>query len=327
MPQEQERHPRQQQQQVQQAVEAITADMCESGRAALDARVGAVSHIGAGSPPLKEENQDVVRVERAYGARGDALLLLVLDGHGPHGLLIANVAASWLVENARALCELPREDDEGWQRGLERLFADAEAAIAAHPDVAFRCRMSGTTCSLAIVREGVLRVANVGDSRIVLVRRGGACERLTADHRPDVASERARVEKAGGVVYADPVSKHPLAPLRVFLAPERQKALGFPTPTPGLMLTRSLGDQVAKSAGCSCVPHVGKFRLAASHLGLVGASDGLWDVVDDARVASLLEAGLGGSPAAAAQQLVQLALDEWAKRGQADNICVLCAVF
>ena len=44
-----------------------------------------------------------------------------------------------------------------------------------------------------------LYAAHAGDSRAVLCR-GGAPVRLTEDHKPNLATERARVEAAGGRV-------------------------------------------------------------------------------------------------------------------------------
>lgn len=43
-------------------------------------------------------------------------------------------------------------------------------------------------------------VANAGDCRAVLGRRGRAIE-MSKDQKPDCISERLRIEKLGGVVY------------------------------------------------------------------------------------------------------------------------------
>ena len=46
---------------------------------------------------------------------------------------------------------------------------------------------------------GVVTCANVGDSRAVLARDGGAVD-LSQDHKPDRPDEQARVVAAGGTV-------------------------------------------------------------------------------------------------------------------------------
>jgi protein phosphatase len=73
---------------------------------------------------------------------------------------------------------------------------------------------SGSTGTMCIVHRPkqsgdrhLLRVANVGDSRVLLGRRdgsivdgGGTDQGLTTDHKPDLPSERARIERCGGTV-------------------------------------------------------------------------------------------------------------------------------
>lgn len=46
----------------------------------------------------------------------------------------------------------------------------------------------------AVVRRGVLTVANAGDSRCVLSR-GGVAVEMSSDHKPDLPEEMARIEE------------------------------------------------------------------------------------------------------------------------------------
>ena len=75
----------------------------------------------------------------------------------------------------------------------ERVLADAAAAS------------SGSTASVALVLGDALCVANLGDSRTVLCR-AERCAWQTEDHKPALASERARIEAAGGHVTTPRVS-------------------------------------------------------------------------------------------------------------------------
>ncbi|GIL63214.1 hypothetical protein Vafri_17340 [Volvox africanus] len=57
----------------------------------------------------------------------------------------------------------------------------------------------GTTALVTLQLGGLLAVANAGDSRAVLCRRGEAV-RLSRDHTPALRAERERIEAAGGQV-------------------------------------------------------------------------------------------------------------------------------
>lgn len=61
---------------------------------------------------------------------------------------------------------------------------------------------SGCTACVALMRKSQIVVANAGDSRCVISRKGKAAE-LSFDHKPEDECERLRIEKAGGKVTAD----------------------------------------------------------------------------------------------------------------------------
>lgn len=67
--------------------------------------------------------------------------------------------------------------------------------------------MSGATGCMAMIHNGLLITANVGDSRAVLYqyKHIGNGElipvKITRDHTPDIPSEKKRITNAGGQVY------------------------------------------------------------------------------------------------------------------------------
>ena len=141
---------------------------------------------------------------------------------------------------------------------------------------------------------------------------------LTIDHRPRRPSERRRVEAAGGRV----------APKRL----PSGRAVGEPRlwladlPSPGLLLSRSLGDLAAASVGCTSDPEVTHAALRPRRdRYLVLASDGVWDVLGNGRVCELVAGA--GSPRAGCRAVLDAALGEWEERMSADNVTVVVVEF
>lgn len=174
---------------------------------------------------------------------------------------------------------------------------------------------SGCTATVAVThQQGAsfnVHVANVGDSRAVLVDSAGMSRRVSTDHRACDAAETERVVAEGGIVRHGRVGGQ-------------------------LSVSRSLGDHHLKGSGVSCVPDVCSFSLVGEAAALVIASDGLWDALSDEDVGmvvkSCIEEAQGrGSKHAVAQYLrenVSRILVQSAKeRGSRDNILVLTVFF
>ncbi|XP_011031437.1 PREDICTED: probable protein phosphatase 2C 60 isoform X1 [Populus euphratica] len=64
---------------------------------------------------------------------------------------------------------------------------------------------SGCTACVGIIRHNQLIVANAGDSRCVISRKGQAYN-LSRDHKPDLEAEKERILKAGGFIHAGRVN-------------------------------------------------------------------------------------------------------------------------
>jgi serine/threonine protein phosphatase PrpC len=90
----------------------------------------------------------------------------------------------------------------------------------------------------------------VGDSRlIVAVKENGnlVAKDVSEDHKPDAPAEKARIQAAGGRVFAVRYDDGIDGPARVWLAH---------ADIPGLAMSRSLGDKVAHTAGVSSEPEI-----------------------------------------------------------------------
>ncbi|KAL5248199.1 hypothetical protein ACHWQZ_G017393 [Mnemiopsis leidyi] len=122
---------------------------------------------------------------------------------------------------------------------------------------------SGTTACVAVVREGVITVANVGDSRCVVCTKDGSAIDLSEDHKPESEIEKARVEKAGGKITKD------------------GRVNG------GLNLSRALGDHQYKQNTelspeeqmISPMPDVKTHTITESDEFMLIACDGIWNVL------------------------------------------------
>nr|POE96241.1 isoform 2 of probable protein phosphatase 2c 60 [Quercus suber] len=80
-----------------------------------------------------------------------------------------------------------------------------EWAFEEGPHSDFAGPTSGSTACVAIIRNYQLIVANAGDSRCVISRKGQAYN-LSRDHKPDLEVEKDRILKAGGFIHAGRVN-------------------------------------------------------------------------------------------------------------------------
>lgn len=140
------------------------------------------------------EDAHVIHMKPEWGFFG------VFDGHGGDQCS-AYVAKEFIQQLQEGGCP---EDDDVLRQQIFRI--DDNFLKSGKP--------SGSTGAMCIVhkpREAggkvQLRVANVGDSRVLLGRRdgsivdgGGTDQGLTNDHKPNYPSERNRIERCGGFV-------------------------------------------------------------------------------------------------------------------------------
>jgi len=138
---------------------------------------------------------------------------------------------------------------------------------------------AGATAVVAAIRDGQLHVANAGDSRAVLSRRGTAVP-LSFDHKPALATELARIDKAGGWVTA------------------QGRING------NLNLSRALGDLKYKGDRAlgrheqmiTAEPDVTTHALEQGDEFIVIACDGVWDCMTNQQVCDFVKERLLSMP-------------------------------
>lgn len=158
-------------------------------------------------------------------------------------------------------------------------------------------RDDGSTASVAILLGNHLYVANVGDSRTIMLRAGQAVP-LSDDHKPNRSDERKRIESSGGSI--------------VMAGTWRVEGI--------LAMSRAFGNRLLKEYVIA-EPEIQDMEINEEVLLLVLGSDGLWDIVDNEGAVSL--ASMEENPEAAAIKLADAAY----AGGSADNITCIVVKF
>ncbi|MBA0636212.1 hypothetical protein Godav_025278 [Gossypium davidsonii] len=219
----------------------------------------------------------------------------VFDGHG--GL----DAASFTRKNILNFIVEDANFATGTKKAVKRAYVKADHALA---DAKSLDRSSGTTALTALILERTMIIANAGDSRAVLGKRGRAIE-LSKDHKPNCTSERLRIEKLGGVIYDGYLNGQ-------------------------LSVARALGDWHIKGAKgskspLSCEPELEEILLTEEDEFLIMGCDGLWDVMSSQCAVTMVRKELmqHNDPERCSRALVKEAL----QRNTCDNLTVVVVCF
>ncbi|GMY39047.1 probable protein phosphatase 2C 9 [Fagus crenata] len=190
------------------------------------------------------------------------------------------------------------KDDEFWtdpNRSISKAYERTDQAILSHnPDLG---RGGSTAVTAILIDSRKLWIANVGDSRAVLSKRGQAIQ-MTTDHEPN--TERSSIEDRGGFV-----SNMPGDVARV---------------NGQLAVSRAFGDKNLKTHLRSD-PDVQNTEIDQDTDLLVLASDGLWKVMANQEAVDI--ARKTKDPQKAAKQLAAEAL----KRDSKDDISIVVVRF
>ena len=211
----------------------------------------------------------------------------MFDGHG--GESCSEHAAMHLGRHIQS------RTDSG--SDIDTVLHDSFKAVDDEYKVDGELSNDGTTAVVALIHEKSLTVANVGDSRAILICHDGTVHLLTDDHKPDRSDEKARIEGIGGEV---------------------QQEEGDVARVNGLLaVSRALGDYYLKPF-VTATPEITKREICSNDAFILLASDGLWDDVSSAECGrAILDRGM----ASGARHLMETALE----RGSMDNICIVVA--
>ena len=160
---------------------------------------------------------------------------------------------------------------------------------------------SGSTCIICIFYKKnnnlYMNVLNLGDCRLVILYNDNKFNTLTIDHKPDEKNEKIRIHKMGGTIKKDNEGTYRIGDLAV---------------------SRAFGDG-DNAPYISQVPDIYYKKITQNTKYIVMACDGLWDVINDEELHSLIKKFKENNSKNLAISLVNEAL----KRKSTDNISVI----
>lgn len=202
------------------------------------------------NPEYDKTNQDYSHHHKFVSGKETTKLFLLADGHGPNGHFASKKAIELLCQLVEQKIAAKQEADlteEAIRKILAESYEHIQHVFASDEENSFK--YSGTTMLTALIRKGLFFLANAGDSRGFLASKVGphlVPTVVSVDHKPDSPEEKARIEKAGGIVgpYME-ADNTPNGPHRVWSKGRKE---------PGLATSRSLGDITGHQIGVSHAP-------------------------------------------------------------------------
>ena len=251
---------------------------------------GGVSRPGKNTMGKQKINQDAIVSITNINDIKDFNIFGILDGHGPHGHYVSEFASEFIpleiINNTeiKALKD-PEQIYEKLKENNCQIITNAFLSCdEALKNVDFDVLTSGSTCVIIIHIGAHIICANVGDSRGIIVYDDKdekddpelnelEFAQLSLDYKPELPDEKKRILLNGGVVEK---MKNgfgiPVGPFRVWVKG---------TDSPGLAMSRSIGDFKGKSVGIIAEPGIMEYDLCEASKYIVICSDGVWEYLNN----------------------------------------------
>lgn len=201
---------------------------------------------------LEKPNQDYYFAKINFMERENYHIFCVCDGHGTFGHLVSQFVCKHLQIqlSKKILAYESTHKDISTHFPLEEIIFNAvDACVKDLHNSQIDILFSGTTCNCCIIKDDLMYVTNIGDSRSILGLEEDnklASKALSYDHKPEFDTEKARIIKNNGRIGKIMTQNGTfVGPQRVWLKDEDY---------PGLAMTRSIGDLVAESVGVTWKP-------------------------------------------------------------------------
>ncbi len=252
---------------------------------------------------LRESNEDqhvyFTNLDGSEKSINNVNFVGLFDGHG------GKTVSKFLKKNipkhfAKIIDKNTFTHTQSASKFLNNVFNEVESKLEKqHPRA---CSYTGSTALCGIISKNpnngkkILWVANVGDSRAVMLNGSSEILQLSVDHKPNSAPEKKRIEQLGGK--------------------SRIKYDGSDWRVNDLSLSRAFGDVESKPY-ITHLPQIFKYNLNKNDKFIIFACDGLWDVVSNkSAVNYILKLQTNNFKGNYAQKLAEKAI----KEGSTDNV-------
>jgi serine/threonine protein phosphatase PrpC len=236
-------------------------------KAAFKSRVGQIK----GKPKVR--NQDSIIIKPFLQNTRGQYLFAICDGHGPEGHLISEYLKEAYPINLEMLLPTCQSRPDRIAKALKKANKNTSSDLV---NSKIDCLFSGCTMVSVVVAGNVLVCSNVGDCKAVVATFNGKWDAfcLTQVHTLDNEMERQRMIAKNARVEEEVDSRF-IEKVRVFRA-----YMGSQN-TPGLEITRSIGDKYGKYIGVISKPYTMTLQLLPIHKFLILGSSGFWKVFTD----------------------------------------------
>ena len=171
---------------------------------------------------------------------------------------------------------------------------------------------SGTTLCSAFLLGKILYISNIGDSRAVLGNYNSninkwSSKQLSVDHIPTSPNENKRIiSNNGKIKKMTNENGEEIGPFRVF---EKEKD----SLLPGISMSRSIGDLIAKKIGVIYEPEIFKYDLNINDKIIIIGSDGFWKYMNNDETINIIgkyyEDGIKADEAS--NNIAEVAKNKW----------------
>ena len=256
----------------------------------------------------------------------------IFDGHGEDGHLISRYISNYIsdfytnesnfIENNSSLNK-SKIFLERSQQIIRQSIKELDTNLTT-TKINFDIMHSGSTSTLLFLINETLICSNIGDSQCYLFNCSNedlwTFESLAKIHKPSDEEEKKRIIENGGEVhpYYDEYGIYE-GPDRVYI---KNKTY------PGLSLSRSIGDLVAKDIGIISDPDIIVKKIDENSKFIVLGSDGLWDVIKPYDVSRIVRIYFKkGDVDGACKILLNKAVQKWKKNNEERDDITIIVIF